>query len=53
LTGTSLAPHECHVYVCGNPSMIEDLERTLTTRGFKKHTPRHPGTLHLEKYWTE
>jgi len=51
--GIALDPRECHVYVCGNPSMIEDLEHTLTARGFKKHTPRHPGTLHLEKYWTE
>ncbi|HXV14517.1 MAG TPA: ferredoxin--NADP reductase [Candidatus Krumholzibacteria bacterium] len=53
LAGFDLDPGRCHVYVCGNPSMIEDLERLLTARGFKKHTPRHPGTLHLEKYWTE
>lgn len=53
LAGFALDPRECHVYVCGNPSMIEDVERILAARGFKKHTPRHPGTLHLEKYWTE
>lgn len=53
LAGVSLDPRECHVYLCGNPSMIEELEASLTARGFKKHTPRHPGTLHLEKYWTE
>ncbi len=53
LTGASLAPDTCHVYLCGNPSMIEELERALAARGFRKHTPRHPGTLHLEKYWTE
>jgi ferredoxin--NADP+ reductase len=52
-TGVALDPRECHVYLCGNPAMIEELEATLTNRGFKKHTPRHPGTLHLEKYWTE
>lgn len=51
--GAALDPGECHVYVCGNPSMIEDVERVLATRGFRKHTPRHPGNLHLEKYWTE
>jgi hypothetical protein len=33
--------------------MVEDLERVLRSRGFRKHTPRHPGNLHLEKYWTE
>ncbi len=53
LSGFLLDPSECHVYVCGHPAMIEDVERTLSARGFKKHTPRHPGTLHLEKYWTE
>lgn len=51
--GIALDPDQCHVYVCGNPAMIEDVEQTLTARGFKKHTPRHPGTLHLEKYWTD
>lgn len=51
--GLPLDPEQCHVYVCGNPAMIEDLERMLSARGFKKHTPRHPGTLHLEKYWTD
>lgn len=53
LVGAPLDPEQCHVYVCGNPSMVEDLERVLATRGFRKHTPRHPGNLHLEKYWTD
>lgn len=53
LVGAPLDPDPCHVYLCGNPSMIEDLERVLASRGFRKHTPRHPGNLHLEKYWIE
>jgi ferredoxin--NADP+ reductase len=53
LVGAPLSPDECHVYLCGNPDMIESLERVLTSRGFHKHTPRHPGNLHLEKYWTD
>lgn len=53
LVGAPLDPDHCHVYLCGNPSMVEDLERFLTSRGFRKHTPGHPGNLHLEKYWTE
>ncbi len=53
IVGNDLDPDECHVYLCGNPAMIEDLEPALVARGFKKHTPRHPGTLHLEKYWTD
>jgi ferredoxin--NADP+ reductase len=53
LTGTPLAPDACHVYLAGNPEMIEDLEAVLKTRGFLKHTRGHPGNLHLEKYWTD
>ena len=53
LTGADLAPEQCHVYLCGNPEMIEAQEAALTGRGFHKHTPRHPGNLHLEKYWTD
>jgi len=53
LAGFELDPAQCHVYICGNPSMIEDVEATVVALGFKKHTPRHPGTLHMEKYWTD
>jgi ferredoxin--NADP+ reductase len=53
LAGFDLAPEECHVYLCGNPEMIETLEPVLAGRGFRKHTRLHPGNLHLEKYWTD
>ncbi|HEX5132103.1 MAG TPA: ferredoxin--NADP reductase [Candidatus Krumholzibacteria bacterium] len=53
LTGFPLDPDSCHVYLCGNPLMIEDTEQSLRARGFRKHTRHHPGTLHLEKYWNE
>jgi ferredoxin--NADP+ reductase len=53
LTGAPLVPGECHAYLCGNPTMIEQLEAVLRSRGFRKHTRYHPGDLHLEKYWTD
>jgi ferredoxin--NADP+ reductase len=53
LVGAVLDHGESHVYVCGNPSMIEDLEASLSARGFRKHTRGHAGNLHLEKYWTD
>ena len=53
LVGSTLEPGECHVYLCGNPAMIEELEAVLVARGFRKHTRHHPGDLHLEKYWTD
>jgi ferredoxin--NADP+ reductase len=53
LTGIELLPGHCHVYICGNPEMIEELEERLGMQGFRKHTRHHPGNLHLEKYWTD
>jgi len=53
LSRVDLSPGESHVYLAGNPEMIELMEADLTARGFHKHTPRHPGNLHLEKYWTD
>ena len=40
-----------HVYLCGNPAMVEDMERLLVSRGFVEHSRKKPGNLHLEKYW--
>jgi len=40
-----------HVFVCGNPAMIDDLEKLLITRGYQVHSKRTPGNLHVEKYW--
>lgn len=48
-----VAPHPDRdsVFLCGNPAMIEDLERHLTGRGFVLHSKKSPGNLHVEKYW--
>jgi ferredoxin--NADP+ reductase len=41
-----------HVFLCGNPAMIDDLERDLTTKlGYTVHSKKAPGNLHVEKYW--
>lgn len=40
-----------HVYLCGNPAMIDDIEKDLTSKGYVTHSKRTPGKLHLEKYW--
>lgn len=44
-------PSRDHVFLCGNPAMIEDVERDLTGKGFIVHSKKTPGNLHLEKYW--
>ncbi len=47
----NLNPLLDHVFLCGNPAMIEELEVSLTTFGFSLHSKKLPGNLHLEKYW--
>jgi ferredoxin--NADP+ reductase len=44
-------PDRDSVFLCGNPAMIEDLERYLTERGFVLHSKKAAGNLHVEKYW--
>jgi len=46
-----LNPLQDHLFVCGNPAMIQDLEELLTANGYKTHKRREPGNLHIEKYW--
>lgn len=47
-----LNPAKDHVFLCGNPAMIDDLERDLTTKlGYVVHSKKTPGNLHVEKYW--
>ncbi len=40
-----------HVYLCGNPDMITAVVALLESRGFREHSKRNPGNVHLEKYW--
>jgi len=51
LVGAPLVPEQCHVFLCGNPQMIDDVEAMLLQRGFKTHKKRDPGNIHLERYW--
>lgn len=39
------------LFVCGNPAMIDDLEKLVAARGFTPHSKKTPGNLHYEKYW--
>jgi ferredoxin--NADP+ reductase len=44
-------PASMHVFLCGNPLMIEAMLKVLSAQGFAEHTPKQPGQIHLEKYW--
>jgi ferredoxin--NADP+ reductase len=48
----ALNPSVDHVFLCGNPGMIDALESDLTSRlGYVVHSKKTPGNLHVEKYW--
>lgn len=50
--GFALDPATCHVFLCGNPQMIDQTEAALIERGFVVHDRKHPdGNIHFERYW--
>ena len=50
-TGLEVSPDSFHVFLCGNPGMIEASRSTLISRGFLPDRQRVAGNLHTEKYW--
>jgi len=44
-------PERTHVFLCGNPGMIDAATTWFTERGFQADAPRQPGSLHTEKDW--
>ena len=51
LVGAPLTPACCHVFLCGNPAMITDVQRLLEARGFVTDSREQRGTIHFERYW--
>lgn len=49
--GTKPAPEDTHIFLCGSPVMIDGAVTTLSQEGFKEHTKREPGQIHVERYW--
>ena len=45
------SPEDTHIMLCGNPSMIEGMLEALAAEGFKEHSKKSPGQVHVEKYW--
>ncbi|QNN21949.1 ferredoxin--NADP reductase [Planctomycetales bacterium ZRK34] len=51
MLGVPFDAERCHVYLCGNPRMVDDSEALLQARGFVTHTRQQPGSIHFERYW--
>lgn len=50
--GRTLTPETTHLFLCGNPAMIDDVERDMTARGFSVRDRSNPeGNIHFERYW--
>lgn len=49
--GFSPRPDNTHVFLCGAPAMIEDMVEILSKEGFREHTKKEPGEVHVERYW--
>ncbi len=43
-------PENTHVFLCGNPYMVENMKGLLKEEGFKEHTKRDPGQIHAEEF---
>ena len=46
-----LDPEQCHVFLCGSPDMINQMQALLEARGFVTQTKKQPGNIHFERYW--
>ncbi len=51
VAGAPLDPAECHVFLCGNPDMIVDVQQLLEGRGYVADSRAGRGNIHLERYW--
>jgi len=49
--GAPPTPQDTHVFLCGNPKMIEAMSELLEAQGFKRHSRKNPGQYHVEEYW--
>lgn len=44
-------PDKTHVFLCGSPAMIDASVALLDAEGFKEHTKKEAGQIHVERYW--
>jgi ferredoxin--NADP+ reductase len=49
--GRRPSPRDTHVFLCGNPAMVDDMVERLEAEGFREHTRKSPGQIHVERYW--
>lgn len=50
-TALALSAESCHVMLCGNASMINDMTILLENKGLRRHSRSKPGQIAIEKYY--
>ncbi len=48
--GIKPMPDNTHVFLCGNPKMVESMFEILAKDGFKEHKRKEPGEIHVESW---
>ncbi len=48
--GIELDPARTHVFLCGNPKMVETVTAFLYKKDYTRNTAEKPGSLHIEEY---
>jgi ferredoxin--NADP+ reductase len=48
--GFQPTPQNTDVFLCGNPAMIEDTLELLNKEGFREHSPKQVGEVHIERF---
>jgi len=43
-------PENTHIFLCGNPRMIESMKELLEKQSFKNHSKKDPGQIHAEEF---
>jgi len=49
--GAPIGPERSQFMLCGNPSMLKDMQAALAARGLRKHRRRAPGQITVESFW--
>ena len=49
--GVPLTADNAHAMLCGNPQMVDDVQKALAARGMRRHRRKEPGHITLETYW--
>jgi ferredoxin--NADP+ reductase len=51
--GSHPKAESAHVFLCGNPLMIDEMAEILQKEGFRKKSGNEPGQIHIEQYYVK